>query len=345
MTSEDSMKKIAVVGTGANGAGIGADMARAGLDVTFIEQWPSHVEAIRERGIEVRMPDRTEVTRVPAHHLSDVATLRDRFDIVFVGVKAYDTRWACELIKPLLKPDSLVVGLQNGMTIDDMADVVGADRTIGAVIELASNMWEPGITNRQNPPEESWFAVGSISPGTRGREEEVAEVLRHAGTVEVSDDIRSSKWMKLVVNAAELVPSAILGLELNTAAEVPGMYDFMLNCGKEAVRAASASGSRIRPIFGMGDENVGDPDAFAEHLFEIVLTQYSLPDTKTTSLQDWLKGRRSEVAEINGLVVAELDAVGEPAPFNRLVVELAARVEAGQLSITPENVGLLLAPL
>ncbi|GAA2227446.1 2-dehydropantoate 2-reductase [Herbiconiux moechotypicola] len=336
--------KIAVLGTGANGAGVGADMARAGLDVTFIEQWPPHVDAIRERGIEVRMPNRTEITKVPAYQLCEVATLHDRFDLVFLGVKAYDTRWACELIKPLLNPDSLVVGLQNGMSVDDIADVVGPERTIGAVIEMASNMWEPGITNRQNPPEEAWFAVGSIHPATADRVHEVAAVLGHAGTVEVSDDIRSSKWMKLVVNAAELVPSALLNLELNTAAEVPGMYDFMLECGKEAVRAATASGSRVRPIFGMGDENVGDPDAFAEQLFHIVLTQYSLPDTKTTSLQDWLKGRRSEVAEINGRVVEELAAVGAEAPYNALVVELAARVEAGELRPAPENIELLLAP-
>ncbi|WP_368497758.1 ketopantoate reductase family protein [Herbiconiux sp. A18JL235] len=336
------MVKIAVLGTGANGAGIGADMARAGLDVTFIEQWPAHVDAIRERGIEVRMPNRIEVTEVPAYHLCEVATLREPFDIVFLGVKAYDTRWAAELIKPLLKPDSLVVGLQNGMSIDDIADVVGVERTIGAVIELASNMWEPGVTTRQNPPEETWFAVGGLTASAQARAHEVAEVLGHAGTVEVSDDIRSSKWMKLVVNAAELVPSAILGLELNTAAEVPGMYDFMLACGKEAVRAAAASGSSIRPIFGMTAENVNDPDAFAEQLFHVVLTTFSLPDTKTTSLQDWLKGRRSEVAEINGRVVAELEAVGAAAPFNRLVVELAARVEGGELTPAPENIGLLL---
>lgn len=39
-------------------------------------------------------------------------------------------------------------------------------------------------------------------------------MLRHAGTVEVTDDIRSGKWMKLVANAAEMVPSAILGVPL-----------------------------------------------------------------------------------------------------------------------------------
>ncbi|MFW8745580.1 ketopantoate reductase family protein, partial [Mesorhizobium japonicum] len=106
------------MGTGAQGAGIGADLLRAGLDVTFIEQWPSHVEAMRRDGITVRMPQETQVTPVPrALHLCDVATLREPFDLVFTLVKAYDTRWTVELIRPYLAPDGLVAGLQNGMSL------------------------------------------------------------------------------------------------------------------------------------------------------------------------------------------------------------------------------------
>ena len=104
--------KIAVVGAGANGAGIGADLARAGLDVTFIEQWPAHVEAMRTNGVRVVMPDETLVTPVRVVHVCEVASLREAYDIVFVAVKAYDTRWACELIKPLLRLNGLVVGLR-----------------------------------------------------------------------------------------------------------------------------------------------------------------------------------------------------------------------------------------
>jgi ribulose 1,5-bisphosphate synthetase/thiazole synthase len=200
-------KKIAVLGTGANGAGIGADLARAGLDVLFIEQWPAHVEAMRADGIRVVMPEETVVTPVRAIHLCEVATLREKFDLVFVVLKAYDTRWGCELIKSVLADDGLVVGLQNGMSIDDIAAAVGPERTIGAVIEMASNMFDPGTVVRETPPSASWFTVGAIHPDAAGREAEVTEVLSHAGTVEVSDDIRSSKWMKLVANAAELVPS------------------------------------------------------------------------------------------------------------------------------------------
>lgn len=332
-------KRIAVLGTGANGAAIGADLTRAGLDVTFIEQWPEHVEAMRQRGVEVRTPTGSVTTRVSVLHLCEVATIRDPFDIVFIVTKAYDTRWACELIKPVLTPDGLAVGLQNGMTLDDMADVLGADRTLGAVIEVAANMFEPGIVDQQAP---AWFSIGSVDPSTAGREAEVAEVLRHAGEVEISDDIRSSKWMKLVVNAAELVPSAILDLPLAEAERVAGMREFMVETGKEAVRVAVASGSSTIPIFGMEATDDLDPDDFAEHLLEIVLDRYTLSDTLTTVLQDWRKGRRSEVDELNGLVAATAERLGMAAPNNALVASIARRIESGDLVGTASNITLLL---
>ena len=213
MTSEKkSGPRIAFLGTGAQGASIAADFALAGLDVTFIDQWPDHVAAIRENGITVNMPTRTINAKVPALHLCQVAEIKEPFDLVFLVVKAYDTKWACELIKPVLAPDGLVIGLQNGMTHEEIAEVVGRERTIGAVIEIASNMWVPGVTNRQNDHDTSWFALGALDPATQHRVEDVARLLRNSGTVEVTADIRSAKWMKLVVNAAELIPSAIVNL-------------------------------------------------------------------------------------------------------------------------------------
>jgi 2-dehydropantoate 2-reductase len=335
-------QKIAVLGSGAQGSGIGSDLVRAGLDVTFIEQWPAHVEAMRARGIEVRLPLETVVTPVTALHLCEVATLRERFDIVFLVMKAYDSRWAAQLIEPYLADDGLVVGLQNGMSVDDIAAAVGAHRTIGAVIEMASNMFEPGVVTRQNAPENSWFAVGAIDPAIQSRASEVQEVLRHAGTVEVSADIRSSKWMKLIANAGELVPSAILDEALADAVRMPGVHEFMVECGKEAARAAVADGSRLVPIFGLTADQVTGPDQYAHDLLGEVLDKYSLPDTRTTVLQDWMKDRHSEYREVNGLVVDVLAAAGETAPVNAHVVDLAQRIEAGELERGPGNLELLL---
>lgn len=334
--------RIAFLGTGAQGASIATDFALAGLDVTFIDQWPAHVEAIRERGITVNLPTRTLHAEVEALHLCQVAEIKEPFDVVFLVVKAYDTRWACELIKPVLAPDGFVVGLQNGMTHEDIADVVGRSRTIGAVIQIASNMWKPGVTTRQNDHDESWFAMGALELGMQQRVEGVAQMLRNSGTVEVTDDIHSAKWMKLVVNAAELIPSAIIDMELRGAAKVSGMLDAMRAVGYEAMQAALADGASIVPVIGMPPVRSNHPDRYVDEILDEVLKTYSRDDTLTTSLQDWRKGRRAEVGDVNGLVVETLKAHGREAPMNKRVVEIAGEIEAGRMKPGTNNAALLI---
>jgi len=255
--------------------------------------------------------------------------MRDKFDVVFVLVKAYDTRWACELVKPLLNEDAVVVGVQNGMSIDDMADVLGAERVLGAVIEISANMFDPGVVDRHSPRSRSWFAVGSLTESTLSKLETVRALLSAAGTAELSDDIRSSKWMKLVANAAELVPSAILYMPLGKAAATPGMRSVMEAAAIEAVEACLASGNSLKPIFGMAEEDIGDAHEYAVALLDRVLTHYTLDSTKTTVLQDWMKGRRSEVHEINGHVVRALREVGRAAPVNQRIIDIAVEIESG----------------
>jgi len=333
--------RIAFLGTGAQGASIGADFALAGLDVTFIEQWPDHVIAIREHGITVNLPTRTLNARVPALHLCQVAEIRQPFDVVFLVMKAYDTRWACQLIEPCLAPDGAVVGLQNGMTHDVIASVVGSKRTIGAVIEIASNMFTPGVTTRQNDYDTSWFALGALEAKTQDKAEDVAGLLRHSGTVEVTKDIRSCKWMKLVVNAAELIPSAILDLPLYDAVNTPGMLETMRAAGYEAMDAALADGATITPIIGMPPVMSNHPHRYVDEIFDEVLKTFSKPDTLTTSLQDWRKGRRAEILEVNGHVTDVLKRHGKAAPVNDRIIKLALAIENGNLIAQPSNAGLL----
>jgi 2-dehydropantoate 2-reductase len=197
------------------------------------------------------------------------------------------------------------------MTHEDIAAIVGRERTIGAVIEIASNMWVPGVTNRQNDVDESWFALGALDPDTQTRVESVAKLLRNSGRVEVMEDIRSAKWMKLVVNAAELIPSAILDLPLN--------------------------GAQIIPIIGLPPVTANNPERYVDKTFDEVLKTFSKPDTLVTSLQDWRKGRRAEVQEVNGRVVDVLRAHGKASPMNELVVKLGFEIESGKRQPHVEN--------
>jgi 2-dehydropantoate 2-reductase len=334
--------KIAVLGAGANGASIGADLTRAGLDVTLMEQWPAHVEAMRAHGATIRMPDETLRQPVTVMHLCEVATLREQFDIVLMLVKAYDSRWAAELLKPHLKANGLLVGVQNGMTVDTIADVVGPERTLGCVIEITSMMFEPGVVERHSAHERSWFALGSIHPATADRVEEVAELLRYVGSVETVEDIRAAKWMKLVSNATTLVTTGILGLPMIEAAAIPRMRSLMLRSGQEALDATIGLGNPVLPIFGLSPADVDDPATVVETLLGTLLSGFVMPNSKTTVLQDWMKGRHSEVDDLNGLVARTHRELGGRAPVNEAVVELAHRIERGELEPGIGNLPLLL---
>ena len=325
---------IAVLGTGANGAGIGADLVNAGLTVTWIEQWPDNVSAVRANGVRVEFGQldqggRVEVAHPRILHLCEAATLREKFDAVLLLVKAYDTRWACELIKPYVADDGFVIGVQNGMSGDDIVDVMGESRALAAAIEITAAMYTPGVVERHSDRDRSWFAVGAPTPAAAHHVETAASILRHAGVVEVADDIRSAKWMKLALNAAELVPSAIMDMSIADAARTDRLRDVMLLTGNEAVAATLTDGCHVRPIFGMHGDVASNPDTFVETVLNELVANYILSYSRSTILQDWMKHRHSEVNEINGTVVSVLESAGQRAPANQAVVEFATEIELG----------------
>lgn len=334
--------KIAILGTGANGASLGADMIRAGLDVTFIEQWPAHVEAMRKNGLTVHLPNETQVTPVEAYHFCQVAELRTPFDIVFTSVKTYDSRWVTELIKPLLHKDSVVVGLQNGMTIDDVAEIVGDDRTLGVVLGIAANMFEPGVVVRQYGPSETWLTIGSLDGRRTAALQAAAEALSYGGQTEISDDIRASKWMKLIANIPEMLPSAILNVPLLTAASMEGMRPVMDAAAREAYHVAKALGITMVPVLGKTQEDIPDSDQYAVDLLETILESFSRPDTRVAVLQDWDKGRRGELDAFSGYIVKQQQVTGVKTPVNEAILHIAEQVERGDLAPSPSNSQLMI---
>ena len=330
--------KIAVLGSGANGSSIGADLTAAGEDVTLVEQWPAHVEAIRANGLSIRMPGSTLHVEPRIVHLCEVATLREKFDVVLVLMKAYDTRWATQLISPHVADDGVVAAVQNGMSTRAVVDVMGADRTVGTVIEVSSTMVDPGIVTRHADPTRSWFAVDANAR----RSDDVATLLAGSGTVARFDDIQSAKWMKLVSNSTVLVTTAALGLPMADAILVPGMRELMIRAGQEALDVGRAAGHSVLPIFGLTPEEIANPASVVETMLDKLYDGFVVPGATTTVLQDWTKSRHSEVDDLNGEVVSVGEKVGVETPVNRAVVELAHRIERGEVDPRPENAGILI---
>jgi 2-dehydropantoate 2-reductase len=338
-------KRIAMLGAGAIGSSVGADLTEAGEDVVLIDPWPAHVEAMRTTGLRVVMPGKDLRVKVRALHLGELATERPVFDVVLLAAKSYDTVWMCHLITPYLADDGVFVGLQNGMNEEVITPIVGTKRTIGCVVELSAEIWRPGQVQRDTSREGTWFAVGELDGAITDRAKEVAALLRHSAQVDVTDNILGAKWSKLVVNSMTMGPYTLLGLKNWEAAALPGMTEISVRIGRESVAVGERLGYRLAPIFGMSAEQFsGEGDEMLVRAIR-VLHGHIGKDATTATVQDQRKGRRTELDHITGTVVRKGREVGVPTPANDAVLQLAGEIGRGERNMEPANLDALKALL
>ncbi len=335
------MKQIfAVLGAGAIGSSVAADLTRAGHDVTVIDQWPAHVEAMKAGGLQVRMKDGDLQIPVQALHLCELSSARLGFDIVFLAAKSNDARWMAEFIKPYLKSDGVLVGVQNGMNDDAIAAIVGRGRALGCVVELQAELFTPGLVQRNTTRKGTWFAVGELDGAYTPRVREIADIMGKVGRCDVTNNIYGAKWTKLIANTMTMGPFGLLGLRNFEAAALPGMFDLSVQLGRESFAVGAALGYRIEPIFGLrADEFAGSSD---DNLVTAMQTLMShVGGGRTAPIHDHLKGRTSEIAFISGLVAQRGRELGIPTPFNDAVTEIDRRINSGEIKMDASNYDLL----
>jgi 2-dehydropantoate 2-reductase len=335
-------KKIAVLGAGAIGSSIGADLTEAGYDVTIVDQWPAQVEKLKSDGIRVRMTDREVHVPVHALHLCDLASARLDFDIVFLAVKSNDHRWLAEFIKPYLKSDGVLVPTQNGFNDDSIAEVLGRNRVVGCAMELSAEIFTPGEVKRNTTRATTWFALGELDGYSTPRVKALAEILGKLGRVDLTGNIYGAKWTKLIANTMTMGPFGLTGLGNRDAAALPGMFDVSVSLGRESLAVGTALGYRIEPVFGLrADEFAGSGDENLVTAMKTLLGHVS--NGRTAPIHDHLKGRTSEMEYIPGVVSRKGKELGIPTPCNDAIVELDREINAGRLAMDPSNFDLLKA--
>ena len=139
--------KFAILGSGAVGGYYGAKLARAGHDVTFIARG-AHLEAIRERGLQIRSPLLGDFT-VNAAAEEDTRRVGP-VDVVLFAVKAYDNSTALPLVAPLVGAGTTILPLQNGVdSAGELASLYGEDAVLAGVTYIATALTEPGSSIRR----------------------------------------------------------------------------------------------------------------------------------------------------------------------------------------------------
>jgi len=333
-------RKIAVLGCGAIGSSISADLTQAGYDVTVVDQWPAQVEALKSAGLHIQMPDGDVQVSVRAHHLCDLASANLEFDIVFLAVKSNDHRWMAEFIKPYLRAGSVLVPTQNGMNDDSIASIIGRSRTVGCAMELSAEIFTPGLVKRNTTHQSTWFAVGELDGSYTPRVREIESILGHVGRCDVTNNIYGAKWTKLIANTMTMGPFGLLGLGNSEAAALPGMFDISVKLGRESLAVGTALGYRIEPIFGLrADEFAGSGDENLVTAMKTLLGHVSRG--RTAPIHDHIKGRRSEMEFIPGVVSRKGRELGIPTPGNDAVLEIDRQINTGQIKMDRSNFELL----
>jgi 2-dehydropantoate 2-reductase len=336
-----SGRKIAVLGAGAIGSSVGADLIKAGHDLTVIDQWPAQVEAMKATGLRIRMTDEDLRVPVRALHLCELAAANLEFDIVLLAVKSYDDRWLAEFIKPYLRPDGVLVGVQNGMNDDTLASIVGRSRVVGCAIELSAEIFTPGEVQRNTTRKGTWFTLGELDGFLTPRVRELQALLSSVARCEITNNIYGAKWTKLIANTMTMGPRGLLGLTNGEATRLPGMADIAMQAGAESLAVGAALGYRIEPIFGLrADEFAGSSEDNLAAAMKKLLHDVG-SRSRTAPIHDHIKGRRSEMDHITGLVCARGRELGIPTPANDAVIELDRKINRGEISMDPSNFELL----
>ena len=334
---------MAILGTGSIGSCVGADLTKAGHNVVLIDQWPAHIEAMKAHGLRIVMTSSGEELHTPvrAVHLCELCTLHRQFDVVFLTAKSYDSRWMVEFIKPYLKPDGVLVSLQNSLNDEWIAPIIGYERDIGGVVELSAKMFEPGLVKRNTDHSRTWFALGELHGRVTRRVEEIAQTLSAAGKTEVTTNIWGAKWTKLVVNCMFMAICGILGILDWEVTQNPQVWELCIKLGKESMQVGTTLGYQLEPIFGLNAEDfMGSTDEVLKKNLMVLISHIG-KESLNCILQDHMKGRRSEVELLNGLVVTKGHEAKVPTPLNEAIASLDKQIEQGTLKPDLANLPML----
>ncbi len=244
-----------------------------------------------------------------AFHLPQVPATADPAEVgpaelVLMSVKSYDLDEAARAIGPLLGPETAVLPLLNGVDIAErIGAVIGAERVLGGVVYLSSNIVEPGVIRQvSNAP----FCFGELEGGRSARGEAILAAMQGAEINAVhTDDVRGELWRKFVMVNGIAGTCALTRTGLKPILADPDTRAFFVATLREGEALALAQQVRLEP------DLVERTVSFAESL---------APHYKPSLLLDLERGRRLELEALKGTAVRLGQELGVPTPCNTAIL-------------------------
>jgi 2-dehydropantoate 2-reductase len=335
--------EIAIYGAGAIGGITGAALARAGHQVLLVDASEPHVHAINADGLTVERDGTATTTRIAA---VTPDRLGDGIGMVFLAVKSQHTPDALQVLAPRLAPTGTIVSLQNGLSEEAIARAVGAERTVGCLVNWAADWTAPG---RLLYGGHGAFVLGELDGRITPRVRELAGVLSAVEETPVTDNIWGYKWAKVIYGAALFATALVDAHVYEVVERSDGVQVALTGIVGEGIAVADKAGVRLQ-AFDEFDPAwyrsavAGDAGARTRAMRAIADHYRGNTKTKTGIWRDLaVRRRKTEVDGLLSPLVAKGEAFGVPMPLTRRVIALIRDLEAGRRRMDWANVDDLAA--
>jgi 2-dehydropantoate 2-reductase len=323
--------RMIVIGTGPIGGIVGGRLGRAGHDMTFVDVDKEHVRTIREKGLQVDVPDGPFNVKI---HIVFPDQIQGKFDIGFIAVRSNYTPDALAAVLPHLADNGLLVSLQNGINPPLLEEKIGAERTVGVAIRMGSRKLAAGHVHTAT---RGHLYLGHLHGKRTPQLEDLHALLDSVISSEISDNILGVLWSKLTYTCLGYYGSlddAALAASCKSDAERRVLVDFFA----EVVAIGQSAGARFIPL-----AEYNPLDFHPSHPLEKRLTavnemakSWNLDDRKGP-LRQIQNGIKTEVDYTLGHVIREGEKLKIPTPLCRKLLNMIHELETGRRKLARQS--------
>jgi 2-dehydropantoate 2-reductase len=302
------LKRIAVLGAGAVGCFFGGMLARAGKEVLLIAR-DNHVQAIKKNGLLMEFQDSQEYVSIEAS--SNIKDIADA-DLILCCVKSPDTERVMREVKDLIKPDALILSLQNGVDNAERISQVVPNHAISAVVYVATGMGGDGHVKH--------FGRGELIIGQLGGHENISVELEEICSLflsaqipcMVSSNIQRELWLKFLVNCSYNGISAIGQITYGEMVQQESIRQLIKDLTDEFLLVANQE--KI-------DISLAEAQMANEQIAKTMAGQ------RSSTAQDLMRHKPTEIDYLNGLIVRKAKQHGLNAPNHQAIYALVKMIE------------------
>ena len=333
------MNRYAIYGAGSLGTVLGAYITKNGGEIDLINRNRAHVDALNTNGAKITgtIDMCVNVKAITPDEMSG------KYDIILLMTKQLQNKQVVTALKEYLTDDGVIVTLQNGLPEPEIAEIVGANRTMGCVVEWGATLSESGVCVLTSEPESLSFHMGKMDGISDEQFSRVKNLLELMCPVHEEKNLIGARWSKLLINATFSGLGTVVGGVFGDVSENKAARRVAVRCMKECIDVGHAAGAEFAPVQGKNITKLfyykgALKRAFATALVPIAMKKHR--NIEPSMLQDLKKNKPCEVDAINGIVCEWGKKCGVATPINDRICEIIKKCEAGELQPQADNIKL-----